>query len=67
MYGEVTEFELLVSRSSDVKYRCIQRVGNWDVPDSSDPLYMSVKYSGPTAQPCTGNRELACVGPFMSM
>jgi hypothetical protein len=28
MYGEVTEFELLVSRSSDVKYRCIQRVGN---------------------------------------
>jgi hypothetical protein len=28
MYGEVTEFELLVSQSSDVKYRCIQRVGN---------------------------------------
>jgi hypothetical protein len=28
MYGEVTEFELLVSRSSDVKYRCIHRVRN---------------------------------------
>ncbi|CAK9201108.1 unnamed protein product [Sphagnum troendelagicum] len=35
--------------------------------DSSDPLYMSVEYCGPTAQPCTGNRELACAGPFMSM
>jgi hypothetical protein len=28
---------------------------------------MSVEYCGPTAQPCTGNRELACAGPFMSM